>query len=112
MARSGLGEFEELVLLAVAALGDQAYGLGVRDMLHTEAGRSVSLGAVHAALYRLEDKGLLGSELGGATEQRGGRRKRLFRVTGSGARALESARVARERLRTLAQPALQLQFGA
>ena len=101
MSRSSIGEFEELVLLAVAALDSQAYGLPVRDLLKDEVQRTVSLGAVHATPYRLEDKGLLTSRLGGASGDRGGRRKRLFQITGDGAAALEAARVARARLRSL-----------
>lgn len=101
MKRVGIGEFEELVLLAVAGLDGGAYGLNVRTLLKDEAHRTVSLGAVHATLYRLEGKGYLKSELAGATEQRGGRRKRLFQLTGSGVAALDAARQSRERLRAL-----------
>jgi len=87
--------------MAVAALSGQAYGLSVRTLLADEAGRDASLGAIHATLYRLQDKGHLESSLEGATEKRGGRRKRMFRVTGSGVRALATAREAREALWTL-----------
>ena len=104
MKRNGIGEFEELVLLAVASLSDGGYGLSVRTVLKEEAQRTVSLGAVHATLYRLEGKGLLRSELAGATEARGGRRKRVFRLTGPGVAALATARETRERLRALISP--------
>ena len=98
MKRAHLGEFEELVLLAVASLHDGAYGLEVQRVLKDEARRSVALATVHSALYRLERKGYVQSELGGATQQRGGRRKRLFTVTGAGLSVLAAARDVREHL--------------
>jgi DNA-binding PadR family transcriptional regulator len=87
-----LGEFEEIVLLAVCVLGEEAYGVSITDEINGQTGRPVHLSAVHTALYRLEEKGLLGSYLGGATQSRGGRRKRLFAVTAAGKRALREAR--------------------
>jgi len=87
-----LGEFEEIVLLAVCVLGDDAYGVSVTDEINANANRPVHLSGVHTALYRLEEKGLVGSYLGGATPSRGGRRKRLFTVTAAGKRALQEAR--------------------
>jgi PadR family transcriptional regulator len=107
MGRAGIGEFEELVLMAVAVLQEEAYGLPVRDLLKTEVARSVSLGAVHATLYRLEDKGLVKSEMTGATASRGGRRKRVFVLTGTGTAAIRAAREARDRLLSLAPPSLK-----
>lgn len=98
MRGSRLGEFEELVLMAVAALDGQGYGLTVQQLLADEVGRSVSLGAIHATLYRLEDKGFLESGMQGATEERGGRRKRMFRVTGAALEALREAQEARNSL--------------
>ena len=98
MKGRNLGEFEELVLLAVCILEGDAYGVSVRREVKTRAGRTVTLGAVHATLYRLQDKGYLRSELGGATTQRGGRRKRLFFVTNAGLEALREARSWRERM--------------
>lgn len=98
MKRAPLGEFEELVLLAVASLPGEAYGLHVQRILQEDANRSVTLATVHSGLYRLEKKGYLKSELGGATERRGGRRKRLFVVTGAGMRALREAHDVREHL--------------
>ena len=98
MKRAHLGEFEELVLLAVASLAEGAYGLEVQRVLHEEARRPVALATVHSALYRLEKKGYVRSALGGATQQRGGRRKRLFTVTGGGLHALTEARTVRENL--------------
>ena len=93
-----IGEFEELVLMAVAVLNEEAYGLGVREFLMEHTGRKTALGAIHATLYRLQDKGLLDSDLEGATVQRGGRRKRIFTVTGAGKQAVRDARQTRERI--------------
>lgn len=93
-----IGEFEELVLMAVAVLGEEAYGLGVRDFLAEQTGRKSALGAIHATLYRLQDKGLLKSGMEGATEERGGRRKRVFHVTSAGKAAVLETREARERI--------------
>ena len=98
MKRAHLGEFEELVVLAVASLHGGTYGLEVQRVLADEARRTVALATVHSALYRLERKGYLQSELGGATQQRGGRRKRLFTVTGTGLSVLADARDVREHL--------------
>jgi len=95
---SNLGEFEELVLLAVASLTTDAYGYAVQARLREEAKRSVGLATVHSALYRLEKKGLLNSELGGSTAARGGRRKRLFQITSTGRAAVREKRSARNTL--------------
>lgn len=84
MGRSYLGEFEELVLLAVTVLNTGAYGVSIAEELRQRANRTISLSAVHIALYRLEEKGYVTSEMGGATSSRGGRRKRLFSVTTAG----------------------------
>ena len=96
-----VGEFEELVLLAVCILDGEAYGVSVRDEIRTHAGRVVTLGAIHATLYRLQDKGLLTSSLGGATEKRGGRRRRLFSITNAGLDVLRAGRDVREKMRSL-----------
>lgn len=84
MGRSYLGEFEELVLLTVIVLGAGAYGLSIAEELRQRTNRTISLSAVHIALYRLEEKGFVTSEMGGATLSRGGRRKRLFMITTAG----------------------------
>jgi PadR family transcriptional regulator PadR len=84
MGRSYLGEFEELVLLAVTVLNTGAYGVSIAEELRQRANRTISLSAVHIALYRLEEKGYVISEMGGATLSRGGRRKRLFSITTAG----------------------------
>ena len=91
----GLGEFEELVLLAVCILDDAAYGVSVKQQIEEHANRAVLLGAVHITLYRLQDKGLLESELGGSSNTRGGRRKRLFKITKAGMQQLQAAQEVR-----------------
>jgi DNA-binding PadR family transcriptional regulator len=93
-----LGETEEFALLVVVALGDEAYGVAVQRRLERDAKRRLALGAVYAALERLEHKGYLESEFGDATPQRGGRRKRVFSVTAEGLRAVRDVRRTRERL--------------
>ena len=93
-----LGEFEELTLLAVLTLGDGAYGIVVQDVIERETGREVTLGAVYAALERMERKGLLRSSLSEMPTDRGGRRPRLFAVTDEGLRILTEVRRAREAL--------------
>lgn len=93
-----LGEFEEVVLLAVAILAGDAYGASITNEIEQQMGRSVNLGAVHAALHRLEEKGLLSSRLGGATSERGGRSKRFFTVTMAGTKALDNIREIRNRM--------------
>ena len=84
-----LGEFEQLVLLAVLRLGRDAYGASISIEIETRSGRDVSVAAVHTTLSRLEQKGLTRSRLGDPTPQRGGKRKRLYEVTPVGVRALQ-----------------------
>ena len=79
-----LGEFEELVLLAVATLQEDAYGVSVMKFIDKEANRKVNISAVHQALKRLQSKGLVNSTVGGATNERGGRSKRFFLLTEMG----------------------------
>ena len=86
-----LGAFEELVLLAVGSLREEAYGVAIKDLLHEKAGKKPSIGALHSALYRLEGKGFLKSWEGGATSERGGRRKKYYTLTTTGKRVLEEA---------------------
>ena len=76
MGKASLGDLDELVLLAVAMLYDNAYAFAIKQALEDEADRVVALPTVHAALYRLEQRGYLHSSLGGATAARGGRRRR------------------------------------
>ena len=98
MQRINLGEFEELILLLVAILSGEAYGVLVMEELEKQTGRSVNISAVHAALRRLADKGFVKSEWSEATAQRGGRRKRLFTITQSGQHALNKMKDTRNRL--------------
>jgi DNA-binding PadR family transcriptional regulator len=102
-----LGAFEELVLLAVHGLGDEAYGMTVQQVLEHETGRAVSLGPVYTVLDRLEAKGLVRSTMVAGTPTRGGRRRRVFRLTPAGSRALTSLQQIRARLygRARMQPA-------
>jgi len=99
MGRAYLGEFEELVLLTVAVLeSSAAYGVAIAEELKQRTSRTISLSGVHIALYRLEEKGFVQSELGGATTTRGGRRKRLFTVTAAGKQTLNEIRDVRNQL--------------
>lgn len=108
MRRSDLGEFEELVLLTVAALSPNAYTISIAEELERETGNIVTSGAVHAAMQRLEQKGYLQSEWGEATAERGGRRKRLYKVTALGGRVLDEARAIRNRLWDRILPTVRL----
>jgi DNA-binding PadR family transcriptional regulator len=93
-----VGEFEELVLLSVRALAPPVYAVAIQRFFARTTGRDVALGAVYAALGRLEDKGLLRSSLGETTAERGGKRKRLFAVTPAGMQTLRDLRRVRTRL--------------
>jgi PadR family transcriptional regulator PadR len=84
MAKEYLGEFEELTLTMVGILQEEAYGNAIVQEIKNRIGRDVNLSAVHVTLYRLEDKGLVKSKMGGATNTRGGRRKRIFQITNAG----------------------------
>ena len=84
-----LGELDELVLLTTAVLHDEgAYGFSVVQEIEDKTGKKISLSAVHTVLYRLQDRGLVQSELGGASHNRGGRRKRLFYVSHLGKQSI------------------------
>lgn len=93
-----LGEFEEIVLLFVAAQHEEAYGLSVTKAIETELGRSVTMSSVHTSLYRLEEKGFVESKIGDSEGKRRGRRKRIFVITAQGKSALHEARDARMRV--------------
>src|SRR5882762_8559374 len=84
-----LGELEELVLLTVGVLYEDAYGVAVMDEIEKQTGRSMNVSAVHAVLTRLEEKGLIKSAFGDPTKERGGRRKRIYFLTASGKQTLE-----------------------
>lgn len=93
-----VGEFEELVLLATQGLGEDAYGVSVKQLLDRETRRDVSLGAVYAALDRLEGKGLLRSVTTAGSPVRGGRRRRTYSPTTAGIKALHEMQRVRDRL--------------
>ncbi|WP_336514261.1 PadR family transcriptional regulator [Pollutibacter soli] len=90
MIDHSLGEFEELVLLMVAALHDEAYGVSILDELEAKLGKSLNISAVHVALKRMENKGFVRSRYGGITSDRGGRRKKYYVVTALGKKMLDT----------------------
>ena len=98
MRRSDLGEFEEVVLLSVAVHSPEAYSVVIAEELEQQTGRTVTTGAVHAALQRLENKGMVTSQMGESTAERGGRRKRIFKVTVAGSRVLHEVKEVRDNL--------------
>jgi PadR family transcriptional regulator PadR len=83
-----LGDFEQLILLALVRLGDEGYGVSIHNEIVRRAGRDVTVAAVYKTLERLEDKGLAISTVGEPTAERGGRRKKYFRIQPAGRRAL------------------------
>lgn len=93
-----LGQFEEIILLAILRLREDAYGVKIRQKVSEATERDVSIGAVYATLDRLERKGYVGSWQGEATPERGGRAKRYFRIEGAGVQALNDTRLVRDRL--------------
>lgn len=93
-----LGELEELILLTVGILDQEAYGVAVLEEIKNQTGRKVNISAIHTVLSRLEDKGFLKSHMGGATEERGGRRKRLFILSATGRSAIEEVKSLRNKL--------------
>ena len=98
MSKEYLGEFEELVLTMVGILQEEAYGNAIVTEMKERLGRDANLSAVHVTLYRLEDKGLVKSSMGGATNSRGGRRKRIFVITNAGVAMLRSIKESRQEL--------------
>ncbi|MBN8823096.1 MULTISPECIES: helix-turn-helix transcriptional regulator [unclassified Spirosoma] len=98
MKGAQLGEFEEIVLLTIALLYDDAYSVAVMEELSNRLERPMRLGAVHRTMQRLEEKELVQSRFGESTAERGGRRKRLFTVTTAGEQALQEARKIRNDL--------------
>lgn len=104
-----LGELEELILLTVGVLYEQAYGVTIKAEIQNQVGRKLNISAVHSVLKRLEEKGLITSTLGGATTERGGRRKRLFNLTALGKKSLEQTNEIRSQLYNQI-PKVALQF--
>jgi len=98
MKGTHLGEFEELILLIVGLLFPDAYGLSIRSSVIEQTKRSAAIGAVHSALSRLQKKGYLTSNLADATNERGGRRKKIFTITSAGKQAVERNRALRNSL--------------
>ena len=89
MSAHSLGEFQELILLIVAALRDDAYGVSILKQLELETQRNYNVSAVHMALKRMEKKGYLTSKYGGITTERGGRRKKYYSITAAGRKMLD-----------------------
>lgn len=92
MKETRLGEFEEVILLLVGILDQQAYAFNIAEEFERQSGRTVAIGAVHSTLNRLEKKGFLTSAMGGATKERGGRRKRIYSITAYGLQILQEAK--------------------
>jgi DNA-binding PadR family transcriptional regulator len=98
VSHHGLGEFEQMVLLAIVHLGGESYAVPIVDEIERRTGRSVSRAAVYVTLRRLEEKGLLSSWLGESTPERGGKARRHVKLEAEGARALREARQMAERM--------------
>ncbi|WP_420386382.1 PadR family transcriptional regulator [Roseivirga sp.] len=98
MGKQSIGEFEEVVLLTVAILYENAYGISIKEDIEQRLNRKVSVGAMRTALSRLEKKGFLKSEFGEATAMRGGKRKRYYKVTPYGKKVLEQVMETRKKL--------------
>ena len=98
MKGSNLGEFEELILMIVLILGEEAYVVKIREELLRQVNRSISMGALHTTLSRLEQKAFLQSGMSGATNERGGRRKRIYELTSSGKASLSELKTMRATL--------------
>jgi len=92
MGKHHLAEFEEIVLLTVALLHDEAYGIAIADEIESRLNRKVSIGALQTVLRRLQNKGYLTSKLGESTSIRGGKRKRYFTITQLGTAVLETTK--------------------
>ena len=104
--RKYLGEFEQLVLLAILQLSGSAYGMTIRAEIEARTSRKTSLGAIYTTLERLEAKGFVSSWVGDPTPERGGRAKKFFRIEGAGQRALQEAQELSARMAAGLDPAL------
>lgn len=98
MKKYQLGEFEEIVLLTIGVLYEQAYGVAIKKEIETRLSRKVSMGAMHSALVRLEEKSYIKSHNGESTEERMGRPKKYYRITALGKRAMEYTKNTRNEL--------------
>lgn len=96
MKGTNLGEFQEIVMLSILILKQNAYGVTIQEEIETRMGRSTSRGALHTALTRLEEKGYIKSAQGEPTAERGGRRKRYYEVTNTGLATLQEAKELRQ----------------
>ncbi|AYB31836.1 PadR family transcriptional regulator [Chryseolinea soli] len=103
-----IGEFEELVLITIASLGENAYGVAIKEDIEMRAGRDISLGALHSTITRLGEKKFIQSWLGEPTQERGGRRKRFFELTHQGKVALHDIKALRDELWKLSKATLTL----
>ncbi|MHA7102291.1 PadR family transcriptional regulator [Roseivirga pacifica] len=98
MKKTKLGEFEELVLLTVIVLKEEAYGVEIKRELEERLNETLSVGSIQSALKRMEEKGFLKSEFGEATAVRGGKRKRIYTATPLAIRTLEEIKEVRTQL--------------
>ena len=98
MKKYYLGEFEEIVILTIGILNSEAYSVSIKNEIESRLSRSVSMGALHTALKRLEEKGYVRSFAGEATEERAGRPKRYFEITALGKKAMQYAKDTRDGL--------------
>jgi PadR family transcriptional regulator, regulatory protein PadR len=112
MKKYQLGEFEEIVMLTIAILYKEAYGVAIKNEIEQRLSRNVSMGAMHTALVRLEDKGYIKSHDGEATEERMGRPKKYFQITALGKKAMEYTRETRNALwNAIPDMSLDVKFG-
>ena len=112
MKKTKLGEFEELVLLTVASLRKEAYGVEIKNSLESRMRTRLSVGSIQSALKRMEEKGFLTSEFGEATQRRGGKRKRIYSTTAYAHRVLSEMKDIRRSLwRTIGNLTVQPKFG-
>ncbi len=98
MKKTGIGEFEELVLLTICVLQNEAYAFSIKLEIEARTGRSLNISGIHTTLYRMEDKGLVNSKMGDSSKERGGKRKRMFSVTPYGLKGLSEIKENRNRL--------------
>lgn len=111
MKKYQLGEFEEIVILAIGILYKEAYGVAIKNEIETRLSRQVSMGAMHTALVRLEDKGYIKSFSGETTKVRMGRPRRYFQITALGKKAIEYSKETRNELwRAIPKVALDLKM--
>lgn len=112
MKKYQLGEFEEIVMLTVGILYDEAYGVSIKKEIESRLSRKVSVGALQVALKRLEDKGYLRSREGESNQERAGRPKRYFTITAYGKKAMEYTRHTRDELwKAIPKVALEVKIG-